>query len=300
MVHAEGKIVFEEEEKVHEYRNNFHEILSEPAAFGNFVCGGQFEHGAYSPQISVNGVGKIGLPLSQEQGAALISVMEQAPYGKGSETVTDLTVRDVLQLDASNVLLGEKWVENTLSSLVSKSCESLGLDAMSLQIEAHLYKLLLYKKGGHFKKHRDTEKEEGMFGSLIVQLESEHDGGELIVEHNGIVKEYCFSKDSADKPAFVAFFADCEHTLRTVTSGLRLVLAFNLVMKSATGIHTIFKEDLPSAVKACELLSDCIQDLNTWEEDEDGPEKLEMTEQLFKLSAVSVTGKQGWSCWTCI
>lgn len=272
MVHAEE--VFEEEGKVHEYRNSFYEILSEPTAFGNFVCGGQFEHGAYSPPISVIGVGKIGLPLSQEQAATLISVMEQAPYGKGSETVTDLTVRDVLQLDASNVLLDEKWVGNTLRSLVSKSCESLGLDAMSLQIEAHLYKLLLYKKGGHFKKHRDTEKEEGMFGSLIVQLESEHDGGELIVEHNGIVREYCFSKDSAEKPAFVAFFADCEHTLKAVTSGLRLVLAFNLVMKSTTGIHTIFKEDLPSAVKACELLSDCIQDLNTWEEDEDGPEKL--------------------------
>ena len=33
-----------------------------------------------------------------------------------------------------------------------------------------LYKLLLYKTGGHFKAHRDTEKAEGMFGTLIVQL----------------------------------------------------------------------------------------------------------------------------------
>jgi len=49
-----------------------------------------------------------------------------------------------------------------------------------------LYKMLVYKKGGHFKIHRDTEKEAGMFATLIVQLPSRYSGGELVVhEDNG-------------------------------------------------------------------------------------------------------------------
>ena len=272
----EEEVVEEEEEEEEDdgYRSCFHEILFQPTSLGNFVFGDHFEHGGCGPQISVSGVGRIGLPLSQEQAITLISMMEQAPYGKGSETVTDISVRDVLQLDASRVSLDKQWEKDTLSSLVSNACNCLGLDSKSLQIEAHLYKLLLYKEGGHFKKHRDTEKEKGMFGSLIVQLESEHEGGELIVEHNGIVKKYCFATNSADKPAFVAFFSDCEHTLHAVTSGLRLVLAFNLVMTNATPSTTVPQEELPSAVKTYELLSKYIEALKSWEEDIDGPEKL--------------------------
>ena len=100
------------------YRSYFHEFLCQPRSLGNFVVGDYFEHCCgCGPQLSVNGVGRIGLPLSQEQAVTLISVMEQAPYGKGSETVTDLSVRDVLQLDASRVSLGKRWEKDTLSSL---------------------------------------------------------------------------------------------------------------------------------------------------------------------------------------
>ena len=46
--------------------------------------------------------------------------------------------------------------------------------------------MLLYKTGGHFKKHRDTEKEKGMFATLILQLPSKYSGGELVTyENNG-------------------------------------------------------------------------------------------------------------------
>ena len=38
------------------------------------------------------------------------------------------------------------------------------------EVAANLYKMVLYKERGHFKAHRDTEKEPGMFGTLIIQL----------------------------------------------------------------------------------------------------------------------------------
>lgn len=75
-------------------------------------------------------------------------------------------------------------------------------------MDANLYKLRLYEEGGHFKKHRDTEKEPGMFGTLVIQLPSFYQGGELIVEHGGASKNFCFAEESLDGFFATAFFAD--------------------------------------------------------------------------------------------
>jgi hypothetical protein len=92
-----------------------------------------------------------------------------------------------------------------------------------------------------FKAHKDTEKEPGMFGTLAIRLPSVHTGGELRVTHRSET-EMLFSNPkaagiagaaAADAAvqgfAAAAFYADCEHELLPVTSGHRLVLAFNLV-----------------------------------------------------------------------
>ncbi|CAM6094926.1 unnamed protein product [Calypogeia fissa] len=100
-----------------------------------------------------------------------------------------------------------------------------------MRVEAHLYKLLLYEKGGQFKMHRDTEKEKGMFATMVLQLPTEvgFEGGELIVKHNGDTKTFDGSLDSSNTFRYSVFFADCQHKLLKVTSGTRLCLAFNLV-----------------------------------------------------------------------
>lgn len=81
-----------------------------------------------------------------------------------------------------------------------------------------LYKmLLLYEEGGHFKKHRDTEKEANMFGTLVVALPSQHEGGDLVITHCG--KEVRFvtgGSDSGDwatsDSKWLRFMNDdCEH-----------------------------------------------------------------------------------------
>ena len=57
-----------------------------------------------------------------------------------------------------------------------------------LQVEARLYKMVLYEDGGFFKAHKDTEKEPGMFATLVVQLPAKHDEGKLVVRHRGKVQ----------------------------------------------------------------------------------------------------------------
>ena len=82
-------------------------------------------------------------------------------------------------------------------------------------------------------KHRDTEKDKKMFGTLIIQPPSLHTGGELVVyEQNGRThKRIDFGQSdgtSAGAHHFAAHYADLEHELLEVTSGYRLALVYSL------------------------------------------------------------------------
>ena len=249
-------------------------------------------HGKVCDRIDVDvaGLGRIELPLCREQAASLISHMSQAPFGKGMETIVDVDVRRAWQLDAARVTLNSRWTDELLPEIVADVCKAMGMDAAQLGVEARLYKMLCYEKGGHFKKHRDTEKEPGMFGTLIVQLPSEHKGGVLTVEHKGEKREYAFEKPSqwGDETRYVAFFADCEHSLSEVTAGVRLVLAYNLVRTKDCDVA-------PSAAsvmaKGDELVSAAVC---AWEDDPKGPQKLAvLLEHKYTEQNVSFAGLKG-------
>ena len=182
--------------------------------------------------ISVDGVGVVSFPLGAGSASALKSVAIQAPYGLGSQTIVDKKVRDCFQIDACHVTTTRKWDE-AIQSVVARTAEGLGLN--SSQVTSKLYKLLLYEPGGHFEPHRDTEKERGMFATLIVQFPSDFAGGDLVVRHRGIDRAFDMgSKDGSRQQDFhsLAFYADCEHELRQITAGHRLVAAYSLCWAS--------------------------------------------------------------------
>jgi hypothetical protein len=199
-------------------------------ATGGFITPNQ--DGLILKSLHVEGVGEVPLPISQDDVARLLGVCEQAPYGHGLETVVNMDVRRAWQVDASKVTfpLCPDFVSVTVNKLAKKAVRALGLDGAALQLEPHLYKLLMYGPGGHFKVHRDTEKEPGMFATMILQLPTERgfEGGALVVCHNGTTKTFDFSVNSSTGIFYTAFYADCEHELQRVTSGQRLCLAFNL------------------------------------------------------------------------
>ena len=207
-------------------------------------------------------MGRISLPLSHSQAMELKSRCEQAPYGRREETIVDTSVRNAWQLDASRLTIGRR-IQEVVTSLIARLANDLGCQGVT--IEALPYKLVLYEDGGFFLPHRDTEKAPGMFATLVVQLPAEHTGGELVVQHNGKEKTFDFADDSASDVFFAAFFADCRHELRPVTSGLRLCLIYNLV-HSGSG---------PTPSPADHRQMACIvQSVQSWIADPHGPEKL--------------------------
>jgi len=88
----------------------------------------------------------------------------------------------------------------------------------------------LSETGGHFKPHKDTVKQEGMFGTLVLQLPCSFESGASDVSHQGETKHFEVSKDCGSSFQYTAFYGDCKHKIQPITNGWRLCLVYNLVV----------------------------------------------------------------------
>ncbi len=184
------------------------------------------------PRLLIQNLGEISFPVNELQARALIQEAHKAPFGKGSQTIVDDEVRSAWEIDSDKLRFkGNEWDVFLQSVLISIKPE-LGIE--DFEIETHLYKMLIYEKGDFFLTHRDSEKEKGMFGTLIIGLPSSHRGGELLVRFDGEEKSVHFEDVANDyRIPYVAFYADCEHEVKPLTAGYRVCLVYNLVQKKS-------------------------------------------------------------------
>ena len=208
-------------------------LLNTIKGSGTFVCSGVQKF--TPPGLQITGVGEVGFPITPIQIRDIIKVAKKAPFGKGSQTVTDTKVRSAWEIDASALSFrGEDW-ENMLEDVLRQVGDGLGIEAPQT-VRASLYKLLVYEQGDFFLSHKDSEKEPGMFGTLVIGLPSAHTGGELAVRFDGREEIVDFSTAAGSyKIPFAAFFADCDHELKPVTSGYRVCLVYNLLQSPGSG-----------------------------------------------------------------
>jgi len=206
------------------------ELLSTVQRPGDFYAFGRLE--LLAPRLAVEGVGQIAFPLLSGQAEQLIAIAERAPYGRGTATIVDTSVRRTWQIKPDRVRLGGKHWQATLDRIVALATEGLGI---SEPVSAVLYKLLIYDKGSFFASHRDTEKEPGMFATLVLALPSLSSGGELVVRHKGREAKLDLASDEPSEMAFAAFYADCVHEVLPITAGCRATLIYNLVRKGEGG-----------------------------------------------------------------
>lgn len=144
--------------------------------------------------------------------AELVAAAVPSPFGKGEKTVLDKTVRDSLEIPASQLGDLRKIVDHMdISSL-----------APNKKLTLKPYKLVIYKKEGHFEDHRDTVRDPRHIGTLVLILNSKYKGGELEVRHG---QEKVVVTDPFQ---WVAMYGDCVHTIRPVTSGTRVSLIFDI------------------------------------------------------------------------
>ena len=170
------------------------ECLDKVECHGEFAVSIPVSPPLLHPKLTIDGMseehGRMSFPLSPNLAQAIrdCSASEKAPFGKDSDTVLDENIRKAWQIDASKVILHEKLGEHAaspsswgffLQSTTQSLAKRLGLSSSQLaSVDTNLYKMLLYEEGGHFTKHRDTEKEPGMFGTLVIQFPSLYERGE--------------------------------------------------------------------------------------------------------------------------
>ncbi|KAI1909833.1 hypothetical protein LOZ61_004759 [Ophidiomyces ophidiicola] len=158
---------------------------------GDFACCDRVSP-SVSPGLHINGLGLVKLPLSQADAAAIIDVCHRSPFGQGTETLVT-SVRKCWELDASQF-------------------ELQNLDVVDRRHPA-----------------RRVEISNGMFGTLIVCLPSKHDGGEVVVTHQGESRIFESAATSGSSTSFAAWYSDVTHEIKPVKSGYRMVITYNLI-----------------------------------------------------------------------
>ncbi len=234
---------------------NLIEALNNVENSGRFSTSGKFK--SILPGLCIDGIGDIPLPFIKGQAEKIIAKCEQAPFGRGEETITDTSVRNVWQMSPKHVSFKNPEWNQEINKACRKIGEDLGLSDCNIQCE--LYKVLIYGPGSFFKQHRDTEKMPNMFATMVVNLPSTHEGGELIVSHDNENSEFSFSGKSKFYPEYAAFYADCYHEVKPVLSGYRVSLIYSLAI-SERKEQPSFSQHLDISRKIDDSISDWTKD----------------------------------------
>ncbi|KAJ8586130.1 hypothetical protein M405DRAFT_772039, partial [Rhizopogon salebrosus TDB-379] len=133
----------------------------------------------------------------------------------------DPTYRRGTELRASDLsfLNSKKDAKEDLGKCIIERIQKDLAPAMFIgkKLQIKLYKLAIYGEGGHFDWHRDSTHSDAHHGTALFALNTEWEGGELMLRHQG---------DSLS-PVVIAFYTDTEHKVMPVTKGVRLVLQYD-------------------------------------------------------------------------
>ena len=238
------------------------------------------------PGLKVDRLGLLSLPLGKTQARKLIKQCRQAPYGKGTETLVDTDVRRTWELDPDQFqLTNPKW-EELIEEIVANVQRELGLEDRKLT--THLYKLLVYERGGFFLPHRDGEKLDRMVATLVIVLPSVCEGGELALSHDGWQYEIPFhGAASGYELSYAAFYADCQHEVRPLRSGYRLCLTYNVTLAKSRSRKGIKAPSYgATAVAIGKLLDD-------WRKNEDGQKIAVILDHRYTQDSLSMDTLKG-------
>ncbi|KAI5925294.1 hypothetical protein F4810DRAFT_708681 [Camillea tinctor] len=211
------------------WRNALFECLNKIEFIGKFGTAKQYSS-FVNPGLEVDG-SLIPLPLTPRDAEDIKRICKQAPFGKGSETVVDTSVRDTWELDPSRFRISNPKWGKFLSEIGAQVSKDLGMTNISLEP----YKLLLYETGSFFKRHKDSEKAPRMIGTLVISLPSKHEGADVHLSHHGQTRIFGTAQSSAFDLSALAWYSDVTHEVSKLTAGYRLILTYNIILAAGVG-----------------------------------------------------------------
>ncbi|KAJ4997924.1 hypothetical protein K4K48_006167 [Colletotrichum sp. SAR 10_66] len=183
-----------------------------------------------NPGLKIEGHPAFPLPLTPSDAEVIKAACREAPFGKGEDTVVDTSVRKTWELNHTQFqLINPEWA-GFLQKVYLTAAGGLGLTDVSVKP----HKLLLYEKGSFFKRHKDSEKEPGMVGTLVICLPSEHQGGDVHLAFGSDQRVFSTAPTSTFDITTLAWFSDVTHEVKELTSGYRLALTYNIVQNGSS------------------------------------------------------------------
>ena len=163
-----------------------------------------------------------------------------SPFGKGEETVMDETYRRGREISGADVILSDKDGYRGYNIFLSE-IQNVVSAALFVprNVTVKLYKLAIYREGGHFDWHRDTTHSDNHHATVLVALNTSWTGGDFILRRNGIETRMgmkpkvipprgMWEDKSTTEFGVVAFYTDTEHRIEPVTDGVRIVLQYDV------------------------------------------------------------------------
>lgn len=236
-------------------RHEIEKLLANETSPGAYSTGCEVSRCAPTPTVEVIvrsedgdelGTKELSFPLDEGDIKTIKDNAEHAGVGVGEQTVVNLDVRKTWQIQPHGLRVSN--VEQALETALQVVARDFGTEA-DYEIEASLYKMLLYEEGCFFARHRDNERLDGMFGTLVLEMPSEYEGAVLSVSSPltpNDERTYTFNgggtkrkRRRSNKPGlhFAAFYADCYHQVSKLTSGHRVALVYHLTASPKQGQH---------------------------------------------------------------
>ncbi|KAK7931209.1 hypothetical protein PG985_001921 [Apiospora marii] len=201
---------------------------------------------------------KLNLPIvpwagDQSSLERLVQHCQPATFGRGGKDVYDESYRRAGKMDPTAFCTTfDPYSTGIIDTVAQVLLPSVYDSVTHRGVRAELYKLNVYSgPSGKFKPHVDTPRSRGQFGSLVVCLPVEHEGGQLKVRHKGEETTFDWSTTTPSKTdgkkgephtntavQWAAFYSDCEHEVLEVTRGHRITLTYNLFAVRGSGRMT--------------------------------------------------------------
>ncbi|KAF7574171.1 P4Hc domain containing protein [Pyrenophora tritici-repentis] len=221
--------------------NNIAQTISSLLTNAAYACGGTVKPSLPAAPVTIrwdapHSIEKLTFPSPSDDPVVqkLVETTQPAGFGFQGKDIMDETYRKASKLDTSEFSINFCPYEVGIIDVIGQALLP-RLPNSSQGILAKLYKLNVYQApSGLFKPHIDTPRSGLQFGSLVVCLPCPHEGGQLVVRHQGQVTVFDWSGPARDVQ-WAAFYSDCEHEVLEVTSGYRITLTYNLYARCGLG-----------------------------------------------------------------
>ncbi|KAJ7876598.1 hypothetical protein B0H13DRAFT_1560800, partial [Mycena leptocephala] len=222
---------------------------------------------APNPCLNIDGLGTVGIPLSERDARAIISASVPV-CGTSSDTPSGSWEMPSEKIHFDNPAW-DVWIQTTTGVAASTALTAYTAVKPSFTLK----KLVLHEKSSHsslLSRPISDDEANTKIGDFIVILPGQFQGAQLQLRHAGQAKSLNFAHQSGLTTSVVAAYSGVEHTLSSVSSGYRLSLVYDIVQPIT---HAGYRPTLPEMQGATQKLHNIML---SWKQNatEEAPELL--------------------------